>query len=103
MHFPAALIYPFVKLSARLLAHFHLEESSAIDAVGKSKVPILLLHGEADDFVPCEMSRKIYAAAPSGSKLVTIPDAGHGLCYMVDPGRYEEATRDFVDTILKKA
>lgn len=100
MHFPPRLIYPFVRLSAALLAHFNLEESNAIDAVRSSKIPILLIHGEADDFVPCEMSKRIYEAAPAGSVLELVPGAGHGLCYMVDPERYEEATRNFVDKIL---
>lgn len=100
MHFPPKLMYPFVKLGAFLFGHFNLEESSAVAAVSNAKIPILLIHGEDDRFVPCEMSRAIHNARPTHSTLVTIPNAGHGLCYMVDPKRYEEAIMEFVRSIL---
>ena len=49
---------------------------------------LALVHGEDDNFVPCEMSRKNYELCAAPKKLVTIPGAGHGLCYMVDHERY---------------
>lgn len=101
MRLPANLMYPFVKLGARLYAGFNLEESSAINAVKNTKLPILLIHGEADTFVPCEMSREIKKANPDQVTLVTIPDAGHGLCYMTDPKCYEEALMEFMEKVLK--
>ncbi len=88
MKLPAKLLYPFVKLSARIFGGFDLEECSAIEAVQKAKVPIILFHGEADDYVPCEMSRQVYETCISTKKLVTIPGAGHGLSYIVDSEKY---------------
>ncbi|MBO5209601.1 MAG: alpha/beta hydrolase [Lachnospiraceae bacterium] len=100
LYLPATILYPFIKLAARLFAHFDLEESSAITAVSKTNLPILLIHGEADNFVPCDMSREIHAVAASHSSLITIPDAGHGLCYMVAPEKYEEAVIEFLNKVL---
>lgn len=100
MHFPPKLMYPFVKLAARLFGGFNLEESSAVTAVQQAKVPILILHGEADGFVPCHMSKEIAAACASKVTLELFPGAGHGLCYMTDPKRYEEATVRFLHEIL---
>ena len=100
MHLPSKLLYPFIKLGARLFAHFDLEESSAINAVKRTKLPILLIHGEADHFVPCDMSRRIYEACPSCVTLETIPDAGHGLSYMIDPKKYEDVTLAFIRKVL---
>ena len=100
MHLPDALVYPFVKLGARLFAGFNLEESSAVNAVKNTTVPILLLHGTGDRFVPCDMSREIHAANPDMITLVTIPEAGHGLCYMTEPQMYEEAMQRFFARIL---
>ena len=62
---PADLLYPFVKLGARLYGHFNLEETSPIEAMKKCTKPIIFIHGEADDFVPCEMSRQNYSACAS--------------------------------------
>lgn len=100
MHLPTTLLYPFIKLGAKLFAGFDLEESSAISAVKKSRIPILILHGEGDYFVPCEMSRQIQAANPEKVTLVTIPDAGHGLAYMVNPPKYEEAAIAFLKSVV---
>lgn len=99
MHLPTNLLAPFIKLGARIFAGFDLEESSAISAVKKSRVPILIIHGESDYFVPCDMSRQIQAANPEKVTLVTIPDAGHGLAYMVNPTKYEEAAIPFLKNI----
>lgn len=100
MHLPAWLMYPFVKLGALVFGGFHLEESSAVTAVVGAKVPILIIHGEDDRFVPCDMSRAIQKAGSSQITLETIPDAGHGLCYMVAPQRYEEVTTTFLQKVL---
>lgn len=95
MHMPVGLVYPFIKLGARLFAGFDLEESSAVTAVKNTPVPILIIHGEDDNFVPCDMSREIRDANPDMITLVTIPEAGHGLCYMTDPKSYETAMMGF--------
>lgn len=90
-----ALLYPFVKLGARLYGHFSLEETSPVKAMEKCTVPVIFFHGENDDYVPCEMSRINYEACTARKMLVTIPDAGHGLCYPVAPERYLKALQDF--------
>ena len=59
------------------------------------KVPVLFFHGEADAYVPCEMSRENYEACASRKRLVTIPDAGHGMFYLMAPEHYRQELRDF--------
>lgn len=100
MHLPAKLLYPFVRLGAWLFGGFNLEESDAVTAVSKTRIPILLFHGDADRFVPCQMSFDIRNACASPVTLVTVPEAGHGLCYMVDPQTYENTTFGFIDKVL---
>ena len=67
---------------------FQLGSSSALEAVKKTKLPILLIHGEDDLLVPCEMSRQIYTACKSPAELAVFPGAGHGISYFADPKRY---------------
>lgn len=90
------LVYPFIKLTAKLLCGFNLEATTAIDAVRNTKVPILLFHGEDDRFVPCKMSKMIADNCAGPVQLETYPYAGHGLCYMIDPIRYERDTVRFL-------
>lgn len=102
MHFPPNLMFPFVKLGGLLFGHFNIEESDAVRAVSQTDIPILLFHGEADNFVPHSMSEEIAKACKSPITFVSIPEAGHGLCYMVDPKRYEAETEKFILSILNE-
>ena len=100
MKFPVKLTYPFIRLAAYLFGHFNLEETTAVKAVQNSRVPILIIHGEADAFVPCHMSREIAKVCSSPITLVTIPGAGHGRSYLVDPKRYEDAIIKFINSVI---
>ena len=92
---PADLLYPFVKLGANIFGRFDLEAYSPVEAMQTCTVPVIFFHGENDDFVPCEMSRINYEACTCRKKLVTIPGAGHGLSYLVEPEMYLNALKDF--------
>ena len=95
IHCPASLIYPFIKLGAKLFGHFDLEEYTPLEAMKTCKVPVIFFHGESDDFVPCDMSREIYDMCTSPKRLVTVPNAGHGLVYLVDNKGYFQAVVEF--------
>lgn len=95
LHLPVRLLYPFVRLGAILYGGFDLEAFSALEAVKSVSVPVIFFHGSTDDFVPWQMSRENFDACASRKMLVTIPGAGHGLSYPVDPEGYLQALRDF--------
>lgn len=62
---------------------------SVLPRAGRVTAPWLLVHGDADDVVPIEESREIFAAANEPKKLVEVPGAGHvfagdGLQPMID-------------------
>ena len=107
LHYPVALIYPFIKLGARIYGHFDLEEYSPMEAMKTCKIPVIFFHGEDDDYVPCYMSCELYDCCASPKKLVTIPGAGHGLVYLVDNQKYFQSVVEFfsengIDTRLVK-
>ena len=58
--------------------------------------PILLLHGEADEFVPTYMGDRLYAAARPPKTLVKIPGANHSDIAVVAPERYAAALRELI-------
>lgn len=95
MKLPANLLYPFVKLAAKLYGHFDLEETSPVEALKKCRLPIIFIHGEADDFVPCDMSRQNFDACCSPKIIHTVPGAGHGLGYMLDLDGYLKTVAEF--------
>ena len=95
MRLPPKLVYPFIRLGARLFGHFNLEETSPVQAMETCKIPVILLHGDEDAFVPFEMSEKIYAACKTAKRLVTAQGAGHGLAFPKDEAGYIAALREF--------
>lgn len=91
---------------------FWFGDSAPEKAVAESKVPLLLFHGEADDFVPVSMAKDLYRAAAgeepkesgvSGSKtLVTVPGAGHCRSMDLNPALYWEALDSFLGLRLAR-
>ena len=88
LHLPVKFFYPIIRWGAKIFGKFDLEETSPIDAMAHSCVPAILFHGEDDAFVPCSMSRENYEACIAPKQFLTIPGAGHGLAYPVDPEAY---------------
>lgn len=95
MGLPATVLYPFVRLGAKIYGRFNLEETSPVESLKNCRLPIIFFHGEDDSYVPCEMSRINYEACASPKKLVTMPGAGHGMCYLIDREGYLQAIADF--------
>ena len=92
---PPNLAYPFVRLGARLFGGFDLNQAVPLEAVSRCRLPLMLVHGEGDDFVPCCMSRRIYEAYQGPKTIFTVPEAGHGLAYLKDPEGYLKVYKDF--------
>ena len=97
MKLPPRLLYPFIRLGARLFGRFDPDETSPVEALKRCRVPVIFFHGDADDFVPYEMSVQNYDACVSRKRLVKIKGAGHGLCFPVDPDTYLAEMRAFFD------
>lgn len=97
---PVKFVYPLILLGGKLYGKFNLEEDTPIQAVKKSKVPILLIHGDADRFVPYEMSCNIHKAAPDKIEFHTIHDAGHAINYVSKPEQYTRIVKAFTQKYL---
>ena len=95
MHFPVKMTYALARLSASWIGQFDVEEASAIEAVRNSQIPTLIIHGDADDFVPCSMSMDCQLAGENHVQLVLIKGAAHGMSHCVDTPSYEEAVYAF--------
>ena len=92
---PVAASYPFVRLGGLIYGGFDVERYSALEAMKTCTLPVLLFHGENDDFVPCQMSRQLYEDCNSKKRLVTVPGAGHGMCCLLDADGYVAAMEEF--------
>ena len=99
MKLPPKLLYPFVKLGARIFGGFDLEAFSPIEAMENIKIPVIFIHGTDDRFVPIEMSEQLFDACKTEKAFVRTEGAGHGLAYIMDKEGYLRSVRDFEATI----
>lgn len=95
------LAYPFIYLAAKIFGYFDVNAKTCADAVKSSKIPVLILHGEDDRYVPCEMSDEIRKANDKLVTRYTFPDAGHGISFFADKERYREITEAFFTKYTK--
>lgn len=70
---------------------------TAIDAVEQATLPILFVHGTADDFVPYPMSVAVYEACTTRKELFLVEGAAHGMSFLVDREGYIRKFREFFD------
>lgn len=81
---PSWIFYPSFDLICRVAGGFSIYGVSTVDALRENRVPILFIHGKADDFVPCEMSQRGYEAAVCEKDILLVEGAGHGFSYLID-------------------
>ncbi|MBO4364325.1 MAG: hypothetical protein J5912_08100 [Clostridia bacterium] len=93
MGLPAAALYVPIYCGARVFGRFDPDEVTAADGVRKSRVPVTVIHGEADSYVPCRMSEPFPELNPLCERFV-FPHAEHGVSFLEDKERYERIVAD---------
>lgn len=91
---------PILTLADRMAqkrAGYGLDECNAAREVRKASVPALLVHGDADTFVPAEMCRKIYNNYNAEKDMLIVSGAGHAESYYKDRKQYEAKLTQFLD------
>lgn len=75
--------------------HMGSSDYSTVQALQHTTLPVLLVHGTDDRFVPIEMTYENYKACAGPKHLLVVPGAAHGMSYFVDREGYEKTTKDF--------
>jgi len=70
----AARLYPWLPVNLLLKDRY-----DSILHIRNVHAPLLVVHGEADDIIPVEMGRRLFAAANEPKAIVTIPGGGHAV------------------------
>lgn len=94
---PARLAMPFIRLGARLYGHFDLSSETPEEAVAKTTIPIFFVHGDADGFVPCEMSQRMHEKCASKKAMYLAPDSPHGVSFVAHYPEYVEHLKGFFE------
>ena len=99
---PARLVYPLLRITARLFGGFDPSKAEVYEYAAKTKIPIAIIHGEADNFVPVHMSQRICDSAHD-AQLHTFAGATHVMSYLTDTARYKRVTEEFLTKILENS
>ena len=102
-HLPPFPAVSLVSLAARARTGAGYRDCSTLDTLSRSALPLLLIHGGKDNFVPTCMTEQNYQAAAGWKRKVIVPEAGHGLSYLLDQGRCQQELLAFMDQILGEA
>lgn len=101
LHLPARPLLDAADAVCRARAGFSLREASAVEGVRRARVPMLFIHGSADDFVPFGMLDRVFEACASPVReRAVFEGAGHGACSYADPARYAALVGGFLDRHL---
>lgn len=101
-HIPAFPLVHILSGAAHLIFGGGYRSCSTLTSLANSTIPLLLLHGADDDFVPTYMSEESFKASAARIKRkLIVPGAGHGLSYLIDQKRCQQELSDFVDTVLQ--
>lgn len=99
MGYPS-FVYPLIKLGGIIFGGFDPDEITARDAVRSSRTPIIIMHGEADDYVPKRMSDPIGEGATVPVCHESFEGAGHCMSYIMYPERYKTIRLGFFKEYL---
>lgn len=95
-HLPALLSLKITNILTRLFAGFGLKDKDSRRSLKNSRLPVFIIHGTADDFVPCEMSREAYAVCTDPKQVLYVEGAGHGVSFVVAPEKYAQMLAEFI-------
>ncbi len=89
------------ELYARLFAGFSLYERDSCQILKKNRLPIIMVHGTGDDFVPCSMTQAAYETCTGDKQLLLAEGAGHGLSFVKEPEKYKNMILAFLQKNLE--
>ncbi len=75
--------------------HAGSREHSTTDALAKTNIPVLFIHGADDCFVPVTMTYENYKSCASPKRLLIVPGANHGMSYHLNRREYEKMNLEF--------
>lgn len=97
---PSFPLLDSMNLMLQLRGGYDLKDASALNAVQKTSLPLLFLHGKEDDIVPASMAQELYEAASGQKQLLLIEGAGHAQAMEKEPERYFDAVFRFLEKEL---
>ena len=96
---PVFPTYQFTRFFVWLFGGYDIKKASPVEALKKTDIPVMIVHGDQDDYVPFYMSSIIYNAVKSRHKtLYAAKGSKHACSYEDHPKEYEMKVYEFLKT-----
>jgi fermentation-respiration switch protein FrsA (DUF1100 family) len=97
-HLPAHPTLELARAAFMLrLDGYDLADAAPESAAPSARVPVMVIHGDCDTFVPPYMARRIYEALPDGRRdLLVVRGANHCQSSLADPDLYWSRVFEFL-------
>jgi len=96
-HLPATASLWFTELLARAFAGFSLTQEDTRRSLKHSKLPVFMVHGTDDNFVPCEMTKQASALCSGKMQVLYVEGAEHGVSFLTEPETYKTRLLAFLN------
>lgn len=91
---------PSIRAYCKIFYHYDIYKADSLKWVSKTDVPMLFIHGEADNLIPWKHSKVLFDALPVADKACEIfPGAKHAESILSDKARYERVVSDFLERL----
>ena len=84
------------------LAGFDIKDTDVRPSVKEAKVPMLFVHGDADDFVPTRMVYELYEACPTDKDILIVEGAAHAESILIGSEKYKAKMKEFISKHIGK-
>ena len=93
------LFFPYIKLFTEIRYGVDFDTMDFRDALVKSEVPVLLFHGDDDEWVPVDMSDYIAENRRTNFTYIRMSNVGHVTSWNADPVRYIFEITKFLNSL----
>ncbi|MUK88814.1 alpha/beta fold hydrolase [Ornithinibacillus sp. L9] len=97
---PSFPVLDTTSLVSKAKAGYSFTEASTLEQVKKAERPILYIHGNADTFVPTEMTHELYENTKSEAEMVTFDNANHGEAFVIHEEKYIKVLNEFLNKYM---
>lgn len=99
-HLPTRPILDIISLWCRIRLGFTFKSVSPASEVTKTHIPMLFIHGEADDFVPLWMCPRCYESHNGEKEVWIAEDARHAESMMRHRTEYQKRCSEFIERYM---
>ncbi|MCM3652207.1 alpha/beta hydrolase [Metabacillus litoralis] len=96
---PSLLVMPIAKPFVQLRDRYSIKGVSPLNAIANIENPVLFIHSKDDDYVPAEMSKRLYEKKKGPKKLYIAEKGAHAMSYTENREQYAEIINKFLDEI----